>query len=109
MNARTWLIVSAALLPMAAHAVPDATSEAVATLKAKLGTAAGLEVDEVRLTDAGVACINYRVNDGQGGKSRDHAVVQGDDVLKGSSDADRFEKAWSEHCLGPRGGTTAEQ
>ncbi len=78
----------------------DATAAAVAALKANLGSDAGLEIDEVRVTDAGVACIEYRVSE-----SRGHAVVQNNEVLKSSSDADRFEKAWNQHCLGPRGGT----
>ena len=84
-----------------APAGSDATAAAVAALKANLGSDAGLEIDEVRVTDTGVACIEYRVSE-----SRGHAVVQNNEVLKSSSDADRFEKAWNQHCLGPRGGTT---
>jgi len=115
MDARKLLIASSiALLPMAgalaadtdAREGSDATAASVATLKANLKTTSGLQVDEVRVTEAGVACINYRVNNDQGGKSRGHAVVQGDEVLKSSSDYKRFDKAWSEHCLGPRGGNT---
>jgi len=83
------------------HAGSDATTAAVEALKANLGDkTGGLEIEEVRVTDADVACIDYRVSG-----SRGHAVVQGNEVLKSSSDADRFEKAWNEHCLGPRGGT----
>ena len=91
------------------HDGSDATSAAVAALEANLGNPADLEVDEVRVTDAGVACINYRVDNGQGVKNKDHAVVQGEEVLKGSSGDERFETAWSEHCLGPRGGMTSDQ
>ena len=87
-----------------AHANSDATSAAVAALKANLGSDAGLEIDEVRVTDAGVTCIDYRV-----GESRAHAVLKGNEVLKSSSDSDRFEKAWNEHCLGPRGGITNDE
>jgi len=83
------------------HKDSDASSAAVAALKANLGdNAGGFEIEEVRATDAGVVCIDYRVSG-----SRGHAVVRGNEVLKSSSDAERFEKAWNEHCLGPRGGT----
>ena len=100
------LIIAASLtfLPVTGALAGDATSNAVAALKANLGDkAGGLEVEEVRATDAGVVCIEYRVSG-----SRGHAVVQGNEVLKSSSDAARFEKAWNQHCLGPRGGTTSE-
>lgn len=116
MNTRKLLIASSiALLPMAgalaadpnAREGTDATSASVAALKATLRGSSGFEVDEVRVTDAGVACINYRVNNEQGAKSRGHAVVQGDEVLKSSTGYKRFEKAWNEHCLGPRGGNSA--
>jgi len=111
MNATKLLIVSSiALLPLAvAGADADATSTAVAALKKNLGSTTGVEVDEVRVTQAGVACIDYRVSDGQGGKSLGHAVVQGEEVLKSSSEYERFEKVWNEHCLGPRGGTTTSE
>ena len=82
----------------------DATDAAVDALKANLGSNADLEIEEVRVTEAGVVCIDYRVSG-----SRGHAVVQGKEVLKSSSDADRFEKVWNEHCLGPRGGVTNEE
>jgi hypothetical protein len=117
MNTRNLLIVSSlALLAFAsalaaegaANAGSDPTTAAVAALEATLGKGAGLEVDEVRVTDTGVACIDYRASDGTGRKSPDHAVVQGKEVLKGSSGDERFETAWSEHCLGPRGGMTRD-
>jgi len=118
MNATKLLIASSiAFLPMAGTLAADrepregadATSTAVAALKKNLGSTTGLEVDEVRVTQAGVACIDYRVSDGQGGKSPGHAVVQGEEVLKSSSEYERFEKVWNEHCLGPRGGTTTSE
>jgi len=99
------IAASVTLLPVTGALAADATSAAVAKLKANLGDkAGGLEVEEVRVTDAAVACIEYRVSG-----SRGHAVVQGNEVLKSSSDSDRFEKAWNEHCLGPRGGTTSNE
>ena len=89
--------------------VPDATSASVAVLKANLGNAANVEIDEVRITEGGVACIEYRVSNGSGSKVLGHAVVQGDQVLKSPANGAQFEKAWNDHCLGPRGGMTSDQ
>ena len=115
-HSRKLLIASsvALLLLVAAFAAngqerksPDRTAASVAALKASLGNSSGLEVEEVRVTNTGVACINYHLSDSKGGKSPGHAVVQGDEVLKSPSGDERFEKAWTEHCLGPRGGVTS--
>ena len=115
MDTKKFLIASTvSLLPIAgAFAVDrdsrdgtEVTASSVAALKASLGNSAGLEVDEVRVTDDGVACIDYRVRNAQGAKTPGHAVVQGKEVLKSPSGDERFEKAWTEHCLGPRGGMT---
>jgi hypothetical protein len=104
------LIMAAAL---AANDAPregtDATSASISALKANLGDPEGLQIDEVRVTGAGVACIDYRLKGTQGPKSLGHAVVQGDEVLKSSSGDKLFEKAWNEHCLGPRGGMTGNE
>jgi hypothetical protein len=102
MNAVKLFVV--AILPMATALGADATAKAVAALRENLGSGVDLAVDEVRLTDAGIACINFHVGSDQ---NRDHAVVHGDEVLKGSTDEKRFDDAWSEHCLGPRGGVTS--
>jgi hypothetical protein len=103
-NMKLMIAASVTFLPVTGAFAADATSNAVAALKANLGDkAGGLEVEEARATDAGIVCIEYRVSG-----SRGHAVVEGNEVLKSSSDAARFEKAWTEHCLGPRGGTTSE-
>jgi hypothetical protein len=83
---------------------PDATSASVAALKANLGNPAGLEIDEVRVTDSGVSCIDYRLG---AGKSMGHAVVRGNEVLKSPPGDEEFEKAWNTHCLGPRGGISS--
>ena len=112
MSKTKLLISTSAILAVAAAlaASPEgsdnsnATSVAIAALKSNLGNPPGLTVDEVRVTDDGVACIDYRLSDGEG-KVPGHAVVQHDEVLK-SSAGDRFQKAWDEHCLGPRGGMT---
>lgn len=112
MSATKLVIATSAILLMAATLVakddsrvrPDATYTPVAELEANLGYPTGLVVDEVRVTDAGVACIEYRLTDDEGGKSRDSAVVQDDEVLKSSAGDERFQEAWDQHCLGPRGG-----
>ena len=112
---KLFIATSAILLMAAALAAndeprgADATIASVAALKSNLGNPEGLEVEEVRVTGSGVACIDYRMKNNQGVKSLGHAVVQRDEVLKSSSDYERFEKAWNEHCLGPRGGMTSEQ
>jgi hypothetical protein len=110
MNALVYVcIAGVALVPAAAFAAGDATDASVAALEASLGKSQALEVDEVRITGDGVACIDYRVRDAAGRESRGHAVVQGKDVLRSpADDAQRFEKAWNEHCLGPKGGMTVE-
>jgi len=110
MNALVYgLVAGIALVPVAASATGDATDDSVAALQASIGSSQALEVDEVRITDKGVACIDYRVRDAAGRESRGHAVVQGKDVLRSpADDAQRFEKAWNEHCLGPKGGMTVE-
>jgi hypothetical protein len=116
MNTRKLLIAcSATLLPMTAALAQDAsstngsdeTAAAVATLKQKLGSPSGMEVDNVRVTDSGVACINYRLRDSQGSMVKQHAVVKGDDVERSTFANKKFEKAWNDNCLGPRGGTTS--
>jgi hypothetical protein len=111
-NRRVLFASSFAILSMAgALAIegegPDATSASVAALKENLGNPAGLEIDEVRVTDSGVTCIEYRMSDGKGGQSPGHAVVRGNEVLKSPSGDEEFEKAWNAHCLGPRGGISS--
>lgn len=109
MNTRIGLILGALVFPAwDAHAAD--TDASVAALESSLGDARGLEVDEVRITGDGVACIEYRLPDARGKQTRGHAVVQGKDVVRSPSGDDaKFEKAWNEHCLGPRGGLTGEQ
>jgi len=102
-----FLLIAVALAADKDKDTPDQIAAATAALKANLGNAAGLEVNEVRVTDAGVACINYRVGTGSGEKSRGHAVVKDGDVIDSAADGGRFEKAWNAHCLGPRGGMTS--
>jgi hypothetical protein len=116
MSTKTFLIASTvAFLPVTdviaaerdTRDGTEVTAASVAALKASVGNSADLEVDEVRVTDDGIACIDYRMSTGQGRKSPAHAIVQGKEVLKSSSGDERFDKAWTKHCLGPRGGMTS--
>ena len=86
----------------------EITSHAVAKLNAKLGESE-VKVDEVRVTDDGVACIDFHGTGSTSGK-KGHAVVQGEQLLiSTNSDKNGFEDAWKKHCLGPRGGTAPAQ
>jgi hypothetical protein len=85
----------------------ELSTKAVAKLEAKLGESE-IKVDEVRVTEDGVACIDFH-STGPAQKPA-HAVVQGEQLLISSnSDKNGFEKVWKEHCLGPRGGATPGQ
>ena len=84
----------------------EISTKAVAKLEARLGESE-IQVDEVRVTKDGVACIDFH---GTGpARKPAHAVVQGEKLLISSnSDKNGFEDAWKEHCLGPRGGATSQ-
>jgi hypothetical protein len=100
-----------ALAAAAALASGDATDAPIRALEASLGDTKP-EIDEVRITNDGVACIAYRTAGGDGRQDRGHAVVQGSEVLRSpapDADAQKFEAAWSRHCLGPHGGMTIDQ
>lgn len=105
----TWtrlLALPAILLPMASLADETMSSDetaAVEKLKSNLRASAGFEVDRVHMTDAGVACITYRVGNATGGETRGHAVVDGDKVLRSTIGNTRFERAWKEKCAAPDG------
>ena len=86
----------------------ELTDQAVAALEARLGKSE-VKVDEVRVTDDGVACIDFRENGSANGRAG-HAVYQGEKLLVSTSaDQEGFERAWSEKCLGPRGGAPTGQ
>ena len=74
-------------------------SEAVSTLKSSLPSTSGFEVEKMRTTDSGVSCIIYRVRNDQGNETREHAVVQGEKVLRSSSRSKEFEKTWNSQCV----------
>jgi hypothetical protein len=80
----------------------DASTAAVETLRASLGGKGAIDVENVRMTDDGVACIDYRGPNNSGGMSKAKAVVQGDKVLRSGVGNERFADAWNEHCAGTR-------
>jgi len=100
------LPIALALSASALAADPDKSTEgaatnsdAVATLKSSLPSTSGFEVEKMRTTDSGIACIVYRVKNDQGTQTRAHAVVQGEKVLRSSSRTKEFEKAWNSNCV----------
>jgi hypothetical protein len=103
------LVIAVCGMAAARDQGPDTeiTSKAVARLEAKLGESE-IKVDEVRVTDDGIACMDYHSISNPG--KRAHAVLQGEKLLiSTNSDANGFEAAWNDHCLGPRGGTKPAQ
>ena len=110
----SFIALAAAFVPLTGALAEDrdppagseATSDSVAALKSSLPSSSGFAVDDVHVTDAGVACISYRVNNDMGGTSRAKAVVEGDKVLRSTSRSPKFQKAWNEKCAGStRNGT----
>jgi hypothetical protein len=94
-----FALVLAPLPALPAEPAPsDASSAAVATLKSSLPSKQGFTVDLVHMTDAGVACIAYRVNNDMGGKTRAQAVVEGQTVLRSTSRNSKFANAWNSKC-----------
>ena len=78
----------------------DANAEpAVEKLKASLTNTNGFEVVDVREGGDGTSCITYEVSNDKNGRSRSHAVVQGDKVLRETTGNTRFAKAWNNHCV----------
>jgi hypothetical protein len=108
MNRKNAVAVALLIAPLTAFAEKpassDASAAAVATLKASLPSKQGFEVDLVHMTDAGVACIAYRVSNDTGGKSRAQAVVEGDKVLRSTSRNSKFANAWNSKCASLREG-----
>lgn len=87
----------------------DASSAAVETLRSSLGGKGAIDVENVRMTDSGVACIDYRGPNNSGGMSKSKAVVQGDKVFRSGIGNRRFEEAWNEHCAGGARASSKDQ
>ena len=83
----------------AADSAMNADSPAVEKLKSKLPSTLGFEVKDLRTGADGTSCITYVVANGNGGSSTQHAVVEGDNVLRDTSGNTRFANAWNKKCV----------
>jgi len=84
-----------------AHQRNNVAYASVAALKQYMARPAGFRVENIRVTDAGAACIEYQARDAAGSISQAQAVVVGGAVAESESRDGRFEKAWNRQCLGP--------
>jgi hypothetical protein len=84
-----------------AHQRNNVAFASVAALKSHMSTPAGFKVENIRVTDAGAACIQFHARDGLGQLSRAEAVVVDGAVAQSGTSDGRFEKAWNRQCLGP--------
>jgi hypothetical protein len=85
-------------LPLALALSAGARADAVETLKSSLPNKGGFEVENSRSGQGGVTCITYKIANDYGGKSRNHAIVDGDKVMRESMGDSHFAKAWNEKC-----------
>jgi len=104
-----WILVSPLLLLLLTSVLSDSAEvharhntayASVAALKSRLAFPKSFKIEDVRVTDAGAACINYRARDGYGYQDRAQAVVVQGAVTQSDAHDGRFEKAWNRQCLG---------
>ncbi len=84
-----------------AHQRNNVAYASVAALKNYMARPAGFKVENIRVTDAGAACIQYLARDAAGSFSRAQAVVVDGAVSQSEARDGRFQKAWNRQCLGP--------
>ena len=84
-----------------AHQRNNVVYASVAALKSYMARPSGFKVENIRVTDAGAACIEYHARDAAGLLSRAQAVVVDGAVAQSGSPDGRFEKAWNRQCRGP--------
>src|SRR3954466_16032860 len=65
-----------------AHAHHNAAYASIAALKGRLGLPKNFQVEDVRVTDAGAACIRYSARNELGAIDRAQAVVVGSEVTQ---------------------------
>jgi len=80
----------------------NTSSGAVEKLKSSLPNINGFQVLDSRDGGDGATCITYQVSNDKNGMSKAHAVVQGDEVLRGTTGNTRFAKAWNSKCVASR-------
>ena len=102
MNNRLFLAVPLALAFSAGAFANDGSDPAVEKLKASLTNVKGFEVLDARDGGDGATCITYQVSNDKNGKSKSHAVVDGDKVLRETTGNTRFAKAWNSKCVASR-------
>jgi hypothetical protein len=73
----------------------------VAALKQYMARPAGFKVENIRVTDAGAACIQYHARNAMGSVNQAQAVVVDGAVAESEARDGRFEKAWNRQCRGP--------
>lgn len=71
----------------------------VAALKSGMQSTAGFKVEDLRVTDAGAACIRFHTRE-RGVTTRAQAVVVGRQIANSDARDGRFEKDWNRQCLG---------
>ncbi|HEU4590424.1 MAG TPA: hypothetical protein VFS13_05905 [Steroidobacteraceae bacterium] len=105
-----WILASPIILLMLTGFLTESTEArqrnnvayaSVTTLRSQLAGAKGFKVETMRVTDAGAACIQYRILDAGGRLKRGQAVVVDKEITQDGRHGDRFEKAWNRQCLGP--------
>ena len=84
-----------------AHQRNNVAYASVAALKSYMARPAGFKVENIRVTDAGAACIQYHARDAAGSVNRAQAVVVGGAVEASEARDGQFQKAWNRQCLGP--------
>jgi hypothetical protein len=81
-----------------AHERLNVAYASAAALKGSLLSPRDVEFETVRVTDAGAACMQYRVE--ERGEGRAWAVVLGTDVARSDARDGRFQVQWDRQCLG---------
>lgn len=105
---RFWLLASPLLLVLLGSLL-TVSAEArqrnnlayasVAALKAGMENTHGFKVENMRVTDAGAACIRFHTQD-RGVITRAQAVVMGRSIANSDARDGRFEREWNRQCLG---------
>ena len=93
------LALALATVALAADQAMTTESPAVDKLKAKLPSVLGFQVENMRTTTDGTACISYHVDNGNGGVYDEKAVLDGDKVEHSTTGNTRFANAWNSKCV----------
>jgi hypothetical protein len=72
----------------------------VFTLKTAMRNPDSFRLDSVHVSDAGVACIEYRAQNGFGGMNRESALIGNGYAAMSSDKPGDFVRAWNKECKG---------